>query len=55
VVLFAGTMKNSYLCSVDDKDENGAQGSGTFVSGLQEFTPCPGRKNESPEVGKRVN
>ena len=48
-------LKNSYLCSVDNKDGNGAQGSEIFVSGLQKFSPCPGRKNGSRKVGKRVN
>ena len=48
-------LKNSYLCSVDNKDGNGAQGSENFVSGLQKFSPCPGRKNGSPKIGKRVN
>jgi hypothetical protein len=38
-------MKYSYLCSVDDKDGKDAQGSEIFVSGLQKFSPCPGRKN----------
>ena len=38
-------LKNSYLCIVDDKDGNGAQGSEIFVSGLQKITACPERKN----------
>ena len=38
-------MKNSYLCSVEINDGNGAQGSEIFVSGLQKFSPCPERKN----------
>ena len=46
-------MKNSYLCSVDDKDGNGAQGSENFVSGLTEFTACLGRKKIPPEIGKK--
>ena len=45
-------MKNSYLCSVDKNDGNGAQGSEIFVSGLKKFSPCPGRQNLSPEIGK---
>jgi hypothetical protein len=39
-------MKFSYLCSVDKNDGNGAQGSEIFVSDLQKFSPCPGRKME---------
>ena len=46
-------MKNSYLCSVDKNDGNSAQGSEIFVSGLQKFSPCPGRKNGSPKIGKQ--
>jgi hypothetical protein len=37
-------MKISYLCSVDNKDGNSAQGSENFVSGLRDFTACPARK-----------
>ena len=46
-------LKNSYLCSVDDKDGNGAQGSENFVSGLTEFTACPERKKFPPKIGKK--
>ena len=48
-------MKISYLCSVDNKDGNGAQGSEIFVSGLQKFSLCPERKNGNLKIGKRVN
>ncbi len=48
-------LKNSYLCSVDDKDGNGAQGNENFVSGLTEFTACPGRKKFLRKSAKRVN
>ena len=48
-------MKISYLCSVDNKDGKDAQGSEIFVSGLQKFSPCPGRKNSLRKSAKRVN
>ena len=48
-------MKISYLCSVDNKDGNSAQGCEIFVSGLQKFSLCPERKNGSLKIGKRVN
>ena len=48
-------LKNSYLCSVDDKDGNGAQGSENFVSGLTEFTACPERKKFLRKSAKRVH
>ena len=45
-------LKNSYLCSVEMKDGNGAQGSEIFVSGLQKFLPAQGAKIPS---GNRQN
>jgi hypothetical protein len=45
-------LKNSYLCSVERKMENGRQGSENLVSGLPEFTTCPERKKFRPEVDK---
>ena len=48
-------LKNSYLCSVDNKDGKDAQGSEKFVSGLQKFSPCPERKNSLRKSAKRVN
>ena len=38
-------LKKSYLCIVEKKDEEGAVASEKFVSGLQNFTACPARKN----------
>ena len=39
-------MKSYYLCIVKLKDGNGAQGTKIFLSGLENFTACPERKNE---------
>ena len=45
-------LKNSYLCSTEQEDGNGTQGSEIFVSGLQKFLPAQGAKIPS---GNRQN
>ena len=48
-------LKNSYLCIVNRKIENGAMASENFVSGLRDFTACPERKNSVRKATLRVS
>lgn len=44
----------SYLCIVNRKDGMNAQGSKNLFSGLTKFPPCPERKNEVANGGKKL-
>ena len=42
----------SYLCIVDEDERQSAVGSGKYLSGAPNFSPCPARKNREAKIGK---
>jgi hypothetical protein len=48
---FGGTLKNVYLCIVDEDERWSAVGSENYFSGAPKFSPCPERKNREAKIG----